>query len=63
MNQGSNYFEKENDEMGLSSIEQARLIEFLRSAKLTDTQICDCLSYVATGVIPEKEDKAEGESK
>ena len=63
MNQGSDYFEKGNDEMGLSSIEQARLIEFLRGAKLTDTQICDCLSYVATGVIPEKDDKAEEESK
>lgn len=61
MEQSSNYFEKENDEM-LNSLEAARMIEYLRAIGLNDTQICDCVTYVATGVgLPVRNDEEKPE--
>lgn len=47
--QNSNFIEEENEMGHLTSMETARLIEYLRAVGLTEKQINDCQIYIATG--------------
>ena len=47
--QGSNLFEEKAEEM-MNVQEVARLIEWLRSKGVSETDINDCVTYIATGV-------------
>ena len=59
MNQGSNNFEEENDEM-MNIEEVARSIEYLRALGLTEKQINDYHKYIATGIgLPIKDEETE----
>lgn len=56
MGQGSNIIEKEATEEMMNVQEVARTIEWLRAKGLSDTEINDLLTYIATGVgLPTKE--------
>lgn len=50
MGQGSNFMEKEATEEMMNVQEVARTIEWLRAKGLSDTEINDLLTYIATGV-------------
>ena len=53
--QGSSMFEKEDDEM-MNVQEVARMTEWLRAMGMSDTEIINCMNYIATGVgLPTKE--------
>lgn len=55
MEQGSSIVEKEGTEM-MNVQEVARLIEWLRASKMSETEINNCVTYIATGVgLPTKE--------
>ncbi len=55
MEQGSSIVEKEGAEM-MNVQEVARLIEWLRASGMSETEINDCVTYIATGVgLPTKE--------
>lgn len=59
MEQGSNMIEKEDAEM-MNVQEVARTIEWLRAKGMSDTEINDLLTYIATGVgLPTKESTAK----
>lgn len=63
MGQGSNTMEKEMTDM-MNVEEVARMSEWLRAKGLKDTDIVNCLTYIATGVgLPAKESEQENESK
>ena len=50
MGQGSIIIEKETTEEMMNVQEVARTIEWLRAKGLSDTEINDLLTYIATGV-------------
>ena len=50
MGQGSIIIEKETTEEMMNIQEVARTIEWLRAKGLSDTEINDLLTYIATGV-------------
>lgn len=55
MKQGSSIVEKEGAEM-MNVQEVARLIEWLRASGMSETEINDCVTYIATGIgLPTKE--------
>lgn len=55
MEQGSNIIEKEDADM-MNVQEVARLIEWLRAMGMSESDINDCVTYIATGVgLPTKE--------
>lgn len=55
MEQGSSIVEKEGAEM-MNVQEVARLIEWLRASGMSETEINDCVTYIATGIgLPTKE--------
>lgn len=59
MEQGSNNIDKEAREM-MNVEEVARMIEWLRAIGMSDTDINNCLTYIATGVgLPSKESTKE----
>lgn len=47
--QGSNFMEKEDVEM-MTVQEVARLIEWLRAKGTSESEINDCVTFIATGV-------------
>lgn len=47
--QGSNFEEKEKTEM-MNVQEVARMTEWLRAKGMSDTEILNCMNYIATGV-------------
>lgn len=49
MEQGSNIIEEEATEM-MNVQEAARMAEWLRAKGMSDTEIIDCMNYIATGV-------------
>lgn len=62
MEQGSNIIEKEDAEM-MNVVEVARLIEWLRAEGLSEAEINNCVTYIATGIgLPTKEPTEEKES-
>ena len=55
MEHGSNIIEKEDADM-MNVQEVARLIEWLRAMGMSESDINDCVTYIATGVgLPTKE--------
>ena len=55
MEQGSNIIEEEATEM-MNVQEVARMTEWLRAMGMSDTEIINCMNYIATGVgLPTKE--------
>lgn len=55
MEQGSNIIEREDADM-MNVQEVARLIEWLRAMGMSESDINDCVTYIATGVgLPTKE--------
>ncbi len=55
MGQSSKTVEKEATEM-MNVQEAARMAEWLRAMGMSDTEIIDCMNYIATGVgLPTKE--------
>ena len=50
MEQSSEYLIQEEEMGALSSVEHARIIEYLRAVGLEEKQINDMWMYVATGV-------------
>lgn len=59
--QGSNFMEKEDAEM-MNVQEVARMTEWLRAKKMSDTEILDCMNYIATGIgLPTNEEPPEKE--
>ena len=40
----------EDNNEAIPCIDYARMIEYLRAVGLSDTQICDCFIYIASGV-------------
>lgn len=62
MEQGSNIAEKEMMEM-MNVEEVARMSEWLRVMGISDTDIINCLNYIATGVgLPTKESEQKEKS-
>lgn len=56
MEQGSSILEEEAEEEMMNVQEVARLIEWLRAKGLSEAEINDCVTYIATGVgIPTSE--------
>ena len=55
MEQGSNIIEEEaTEEMNVQEV--ARMTEWLRAMGMSDTEIINCMNYIATGVgLPTKE--------
>jgi len=49
LEQGSSFESKEAEEM-MNVQEVARLIEYLRAKGLSEKEINDCMTYIATGV-------------
>lgn len=47
--QGSDFEEKEKSEM-MNVQEVARMTEWLRAKGMSDTEILNCMNYIATGV-------------
>ena len=59
MEQSSNTVKKEAEEM-MNVEEVARMIEWLRAAGMSDTEINNCVTYIATGVgLPSTESEKE----
>ena len=59
MDYGSSFMEKEDAEM-MNVKEVALAIDWLRAKGLSDTDICNFLTYIATGVgLPTKESDEE----
>ena len=48
--QGSNFEEKEKTEMMNVQERVARMTEWLRAKGMSDTEILNCMNYIATGV-------------
>ncbi len=61
MEQGSNTIEKEATEM-MNVQEVARAIEWLRAKGMSDTEINNLMTYIATGVGLPKKEPTEKES-
>lgn len=61
MEQGSNLVKEEKDMMNVEEV--ARMSEWLRAKGLKDSDIVNCLTYIATGVgLPTKESDQKMES-
>lgn len=61
MEQGSTLSKEEKSMMNVEEV--ARMSEWLRAKGLKDTDIVNCLTYIATGVgLPKKESEQKTES-
>lgn len=50
MEQGSNFKEREEVAEMMNVQEVARMTEWLRAKGMSDTEILNCMNYIATGV-------------